>query len=61
MPSYTMALRRSLGVELGIFLSRLILVLSIKSDRGSPGFWPRKSREEVGSSEPQGRVNMYQA
>jgi hypothetical protein len=38
MPSYTMALRRSLGVELGIFLSRLILVLRIKSDRGSPSF-----------------------
>jgi hypothetical protein len=28
----------SLAVGLGVFLSRLILVLRIKSDRGSPGF-----------------------
>lgn len=39
MPSHTMVLRRRcLEVGLGIFLSRLILVLRMKSDRVSQGF-----------------------
>ena len=48
-------------MELGIFLSRLILVLRIKSDRGSPGFCWRDSREEAGSCDPEGGVSLSQA
>ena len=55
MPSHTMVLRRKfLAVGLGIFLSRLILVLRIKSDRGSPGFGWR----ELGSCDPEGGVSL---
>ena len=63
MPSHTMVLRRrrSLAVGLGNFISRLILVLRIKSDRGSPGFCWRESREEAGSCDPEGGVSLSQA
>ena len=49
------------GCGVGNFLSRLILVLGIKSDRGSPGFCWRESREEAGSCDPEGGVSLSQA
>ena len=50
------------GCGVGIFfLSRLILILRIKSDSGSPGFYWRESREEEGSCDPEGGVSLSQA
>ena len=55
------ALRRKyLALGLGIFLSSLILVMRIKSDRGSPGFCWRESREEAGSCDPESGVSLSQ-
>ena len=49
--------RRSLTEGSDILLSKLVLVLRIKSDRASPDFGGRNSKEEAGSYESERRLS----